>query len=118
MDGWGAVLLQGLVTGWAIAVPVGAVGALLVAVSSRAGWRVGAAGALGVATVDGVYAALAVAGGAALAGVLAPVAGTLRVVAAAVLLAVAALPLVHALRRWSWPRWRSGPWWADERGGR
>lgn len=92
------MLLQGLVTGWAIAVPVGAVGALLVAVSSRAGWRVGAVGALGVATVDGVYAALAVAGGAALAGLLAPVAGTLRVAAAAVLLAVAALTLVHALR--------------------
>ena len=90
-------LLQGLVTGWAIAVPVGAVGALLVAVTARTSWRTGAAGALGVATVDGGYAAAAVVGGAAVAAALEPVAGTLRVVAGAVLLAVAGLLARSAL---------------------
>jgi len=89
-------IASGLVTGWAIAVPIGAVGAFLVALTARTTWRVGAAGALGIATVDGVYAALAVVGGAALAGVLEPVAGPLRLTSAVVLLVIAALTAVHA----------------------
>jgi hypothetical protein len=60
------VIASGLVTGWAIAVPIGAVGAFPVALTARATWSVGATGALGIATIDGVYAALAVVGGAAL----------------------------------------------------
>jgi len=90
------VIASGLVTGWAIAVPIGAVGAFLVALTSRTSWRVGSAAALGVATVDGVYAALAVIGGAALAAVLEPVAGPLRVTSAVVLLAIAVLTAGHA----------------------
>ena len=90
------VIASGLVTGWAIAVPIGAVGAFLVALTARTSWRVGSAAALGVATVDGVYAALAVVGGAALAGVLEPVAGQLRVTSAVVLLAIAVLTAMHA----------------------
>lgn len=89
-------IASGLVTGWAIAVPIGAVGAFLIALTARTSWRVGAAGALGVATVDGIYATLAVVGGAAFAGLLAPVATALRVVSALVLLAIALLTAVHA----------------------
>ena len=59
-------VLSGLVTGWAIAVPIGAVGAFLVTLTARTSWRVGAAAALGIATVDGAYAALAVVAGATL----------------------------------------------------
>ncbi|GAB2872270.1 LysE family transporter [Nocardioides pacificus] len=92
------VVVSGLITGWAIAVPVGAVAALLVALTARTSWRVGAAAAMGVATVDGVYAAAAVLGGAALASRLEPVTGTLRAVAAIVLLVLAALTVAHALR--------------------
>jgi arginine exporter protein ArgO len=44
---------SGLVTGWAIAVPIGAVGAFLVALTARTSYAVGAAAALGIATVDG-----------------------------------------------------------------
>jgi arginine exporter protein ArgO len=91
------VILSGLVTGWAIAVPVGAVGAFLVTLTARTCWRVGAAAALGVATVDGVYASAAVLGGAALASALEPVAEPLRVTSALVLLAVAALTVRHAV---------------------
>lgn len=91
------VILSGLVTGWAIAVPVGAVGAFLVTLTARTSWRVGSAAAMGVATVDGVYAAAAVLGGAALASALEPVATPLRVASALVLLAVAALTLRHAV---------------------
>ncbi|MEZ5098193.1 MAG: LysE family transporter, partial [Nocardioides sp.] len=93
------VVLSGLVTGWAIAVPVGAVGAFLVSLTSRTSWRVGAAGALGVATVDGAYAALAVAGGAALASLIRPVAGPLRLISGLVLLALAALTVLRTVRR-------------------
>ena len=37
------VALSGLVTGWAIAIPIGAVGAFLVTLASRTSFRVGAA---------------------------------------------------------------------------
>jgi arginine exporter protein ArgO len=91
------VVVSGLVTGWAIAVPIGAVGTFLVTLTARAGWRAGAAGALGIATVDGAYAAVAVAAGSAVAAALEPVAAALRVVSAVVLLGLAALTLAHAL---------------------
>jgi len=95
------VVLSGLVTGWAIAVPVGAVAALLVTLTARAGWRAGASAALGVATVDGVYAAVAVVSGAALAQLLAPVAAGLRIASGLVLLVLAALTALTALHAWS-----------------
>jgi arginine exporter protein ArgO len=97
------VVLSGLVTGWAIAVPVGAVGAFLVTLTARTSLRVGAAAALGVATVDGAYAAAAVAGGAALSALITPVAHQLRVASAAVLLVIAVLTVCHAVAR------RGGP---------
>lgn len=84
-------LLGGLVTGWAIAIPIGAVGALLVALTARSSLRVGSSAALGVATVDGAYALVAVIGGAALADRLEPYAGWLRAVSALVLLGIAVL---------------------------
>jgi arginine exporter protein ArgO len=92
------VVLSGLVTGWAIAIPVGAVGAFLVALSARTSWRVGAAGALGIAAVDGAYALLAIVAGAALAGALRPVAGPLRLASGVVLLLVAGLTLLQTMR--------------------
>ena len=91
------VVVSGLVTGWAIAIPIGAVGAFLVALSARTSFRVGAAGALGIATVDGGYAALAVVAGATLAALLAPVATPLRIASGVVLLVIAALTAAHAL---------------------
>ncbi len=110
------VVVSGLVTGLAIAVPIGAVGAFLVILTARTSWRVGSAAALGVATVDGVYAAVAVLGGAALAGLVGPVADPLRVVSGLVLLGIAALTALHAST--------SGPscsgtatWWTGRRRG-
>lgn len=81
--------LAGVVAGLGIAMPLGAVGAYLVTLTARAGWRVGVAAALGVATADGLYAAVAVVGGRAVADAVAPVAAPLRVVAAVVLAGVA-----------------------------
>jgi arginine exporter protein ArgO len=92
------VVLSGLVTGWAIAVPVGAVGAYLVTLTARTSFRVGAAAGLGVATVDGTYAAAAVVGGAALSALISPVADRLRVASAVVLLVIAGLTIAQSLR--------------------
>jgi threonine/homoserine/homoserine lactone efflux protein len=85
------VVIAGLVTGWAIAIPIGAVGALLVALTARTSIRTGSAAALGVATVDGLYAAVAVVGGTAIATRLEPYDGWLRAASALVLLGIAAL---------------------------
>ncbi|MEU8264949.1 LysE family transporter [Micromonospora sp. NPDC048999] len=81
--------LAGLVAGYGVAVPVGAIAVLILGLTARTSFRVGAAAALGVATADGVYAAVAALGGAAVASLLAPFAGPLRLVAAAVLLVLA-----------------------------
>jgi arginine exporter protein ArgO len=96
--GAGEVALSGLLAGYGVAVPVGAIGALIATLAARTSWRVGAAAALGVATADGVYAVVAVLGGAALAGIIAPVSGVLRWVAAVVLLGLAARTARDALR--------------------
>ncbi|TDC35589.1 lysine transporter LysE [Micromonospora sp. 15K316] len=97
--------LAGLVAGYGVAIPVGAIAVLILGLTARTSFRVGAAAALGVATADGLYAAVAALGGAALAAAVAPVAGPLRAVAALVLLAIAGLTAWRALR----PRPAVGP---------
>ncbi|MFJ9695537.1 LysE family transporter [Kitasatospora sp. NPDC101183] len=91
-------LVTGLLAGYGVAVPVGAVGAYLVSLTARTSLRTGACAALGVATADGLYALLAVLGGTGLAPLLTPVAGPLRLGAAVVLPALAARTAVTALR--------------------
>jgi threonine/homoserine/homoserine lactone efflux protein len=81
-----AALVAGLLAGWGIAVPVGAVAAYLVGLAARSGGRVGAAAALGVASADGIYALIAVVGGVALTGLISAVATPLRWLSVAVLL--------------------------------
>jgi arginine exporter protein ArgO len=90
--------LAGVVAGYGIAVPVGAIGVLIVSLSARISLRVGAAAGLGAATADGVYALVAVLGGAAIAGVITPIATPLRYAAVALLLALAAWTTVAAVR--------------------
>lgn len=92
-------LVAGLLAGYGIAIPVGAVATYLVALTARTSLKTGLAGALGVATADGVYALVAVLGGAAIAGVITPVAGPLRLVSAAILIVLAVRGAVRALRR-------------------
>ncbi|WP_137994202.1 LysE/ArgO family amino acid transporter [Streptomyces vilmorinianum] len=84
-----AAVVAGLLAGYGIAIPVGAVGAYLVAVTARTSWRTGAGAALGVATADGVYALVAVLGGSALVPLLAPFMVPLRWVSAVVLVGLA-----------------------------
>lgn len=91
-------LIAGLLAGYGVAVPVGAIAVLIMGLGARTSFRVGAAAALGVATADGLYAAAAVLGGTALARVIAPAATPLRWVAIGVLVALAARTAVMAVR--------------------
>ncbi|MEU1914540.1 LysE family transporter [Streptomyces massasporeus] len=95
-----AALVAGLLAGYGIAVPVGAVGTYLVSLTARTTLRTGVCAALGVATADGLYALAATLGGTALASALRPVLGPLRWVCVAVLLALAAWGAVTALREY------------------
>ncbi|MER6588741.1 LysE/ArgO family amino acid transporter [Micromonospora chalcea] len=90
--------LAGLVAGYGVAIPVGAIAILILGLSARTSFRVGSAAALGVATADGMYAVVAALGGAAVASGLAPFAGPLRLIAAGVLLALACLTAWRAMR--------------------
>ncbi|WP_086559664.1 LysE/ArgO family amino acid transporter [Streptomyces africanus] len=93
-----AALVAGLLAGYGIAVPVGAVGTYLVSLTARTSLRTGVCAALGVATADGLYALAATLGGTALAGALRPVLGPLRWVCVLVLLALAVWGAVTAVR--------------------
>jgi len=91
--------LAGVIAGYGVAVPVGAIAVLIAGLTARTSLRVGAAAGLGAATADGVYALIAVLGGAALAAAIAPVATPLRWVAAVVLVLLAAHTARSAVRR-------------------
>ncbi|KJK40577.1 lysine transporter LysE [Streptomyces variegatus] len=93
-------LVAGLLAGYGIAVPVGAVGTYLVSLTARTSLRTGVCAALGVATADGLYALAATLGGTALASALRPVLGPLRWVCVLVLLALAAWGAVTAVREY------------------
>ncbi|MBB6570416.1 LysE family transporter [Kribbella sandramycini] len=94
------VVVAGMLAGYGIAVPVGAVGTYLVGLSARSSLRVAAAAALGVASADGAYALVAVVAGSALAPVLAPIVEPLRWVSVAVLIGLAAVAAVSGVRRY------------------
>ena len=85
-----AGLLAGLVAGLGVALPLGAIGVLLVQEGLARGWTAAAAGATGVALVDLAYAATAVGFGTAVSGALAGHERVVHMAGAAVLVAVAA----------------------------
>src|SRR6476646_6525317 len=92
-----AALTAGVAAGLAVAVPLGAVGALVLDTGLRHGTRPALAAGLGVATVDGLYAAAAALAGASAAAALAPAQAALRLVAAGVL-ALVAVALLRGAR--------------------
>lgn len=91
-------LVAGIVAGLAVAVPLGAIGVLIVDLGIRGGFRPAFLAGLGTATADGLYAIVAAASGAAVGAFLSPAQHTIRLVAAAVLATVAIVGLL-ALRR-------------------
>jgi arginine exporter protein ArgO len=93
-------LVAGLLAGYGIAMPVGAVATYLVSLTARTSLRTGLSAALGVAAADGLYALVATLGGSALAAALRPVLGPLRWASALLLLALAVRGAVVAVRRY------------------
>jgi arginine exporter protein ArgO len=89
-----AALVAGLVAGYGIAIPVGAIGTYLVALTARTSLKIGACAALGIATADGLYALIATVGGSAIAPLIAPITVPLNWISVLVLLALA----VHGAR--------------------
>lgn len=72
------LLLRGILLGLAVAMPVGPIGVLCIQRSLAGGFWAGFSGGIGTAVADAVYAALAAAGFAVLAGSLGPVQQILR----------------------------------------
>lgn len=95
-----AVVVAGLLAGYGIAMPVGAVATYLVALTVRTSLRVGVFAALGVATADGLYALIAVIGGSTLTPLIEPVVLPLRWASAAVLVVLAVLSGSTAIRQY------------------
>ncbi|MFI6425683.1 LysE family transporter [Promicromonospora sp. NPDC050880] len=91
-------LVAGIAAGYAVALPVGPVASYLVGLAARHPWRVGAAGALGVAAVDGGYALVTGLFGTFVAGLVQPVEGPLRIASAVVLVVLAARGALAAWR--------------------
>ncbi|MGW0736663.1 LysE family transporter [Streptomyces sp. NPDC002851] len=91
-------VVAGLLAGYGLAIPVGAVAVLMVNMTAATSFRTGASAALGAATADAGYAVAAVLGGSALAAALQPLLGPLRWAAFAILAVMAARILLGALR--------------------
>lgn len=85
-----AALVAGLLAGYGIAMPVGAVATYLLALTARTSLKIGAGAALGVATADGLYALVAAFGGTELAHAIQPIMLPLRWASVIVLIALAA----------------------------
>jgi arginine exporter protein ArgO len=88
----------GVVAGLAVAVPLGAIGVLIVDLGVRGGFRPAFLAGLGTALCDGLYATVAAVAGLAVGGWLRPAEGWLQLAAAAVLAAMAVAGLL-ALRQ-------------------
>lgn len=80
--------LEGVLAGYGIAIPVGAIAILIIDVGLRNGFVLAFMAGAGAASADLIYAALAAVAGEALAGALAPYADALRVLSAFVLFAL------------------------------
>jgi threonine/homoserine/homoserine lactone efflux protein len=91
-------LVEGILAGLGIAIPVGPIAVLLVDLSMRRGFAHAVPAALGTASADLVYATVAAVLGAAAADALEPFAEPLRILSVVVLLAIAALRTWRLLR--------------------
>lgn len=89
----------GVAAGLGVAMPLGAIAALLLREGLVSGFRVAAAGASGVALVDTLYCAVAVLAGSLVAPLIGAHERTFLMVAGAVVVAIGLRQLVAALRR-------------------
>lgn len=89
MEELAGAFAAGALAGYGVAIPVGAIAVLIVETAVRRGFRIGAAAGAGAASADGVYALVAVVAGTAVAALLEPWSRPLRLLSAAVLVAIA-----------------------------
>ncbi len=88
--------ITGLVAGYGIAIPVGAIAILIINISLRAGFRPGLMAAAGAASADFIYALLATLAGNQIATSLAPFTIALRAVSGLVLILIGGYGLLRA----------------------
>lgn len=93
MDGFCVAALTGVLAGLGVAMPLGAIGALLLREGIVNGFRVGAAAAAGVATVDLLYCAVATATGVLLASAIDGVRGPFLIASGILVVAIGILQL-------------------------
>ena len=98
MDGFWVAALAGVLAGLGVAMPLGAIGALLLREGIVNGFRVGAAAAAGVATVDLLYCAVATATGALLASAIDGVRGPFLIASGILVIAIGILQLSRIRR--------------------
>ncbi|WP_165384221.1 LysE family transporter [Leucobacter triazinivorans] len=91
-----AALGAGLITGLALAIPLGAIGVLLIQEGASRGWAGGVPAAAAVATVDLLYCVTAVTAGAAIAPGIASWGPWPRIIGGATLVALAIWSLIRA----------------------
>ena len=91
--------ITGIVAGLAIAVPPGAIATLILQTGLHRGFRPAFAAGLGCATVDFLYASIAVFLGAALVPVLGAAEPALRIAAGAALIAIGVVGMLGLMRR-------------------
>lgn len=91
--------IEGLIAGYGIAIPVGAIAVLIVNMSIRCGFKIGFMAGAGAATADFLYAIVAALAGTALVMVLEPIAPSLRIISALVLIGLAFYGLGRGLKR-------------------
>lgn len=87
-------LLAGVIAGYAIAIPVGAISVLIIHTGMSDGLGRGLAAGAGAATADGIYAALAVLAGLGVSTLIVPIEAPLRVVGGIALMAIGARRLL------------------------
>jgi arginine exporter protein ArgO len=91
-------LIDGLLAGYGVAIPVGAIAVLIIGVGIRCGFRCGAAAGAGAATADLIYASVAAVTGTAAARLLENWSGQIKITSAVVLAGMAVAGLIR-LRR-------------------
>lgn len=91
--------VEGILAGYGIAIPVGAVAILIVNTAIRCGFSIGFMAGAGAATADLLYAVLASVAGVALTEVLEPLASPLRILGGLVLIGLASVGLWQGLKR-------------------
>ncbi|MCG7844881.1 MAG: LysE family transporter [Methanomassiliicoccales archaeon] len=94
-----SALLDGLIAGYGIAIPLGAISILIVNMALDHGFRLGFMAGAGTATIDMICAILAVFAGTAVVALIAPFAQPLQLMSGLVLLAMGAYGLMQLRKR-------------------